>query len=111
MDAKITEVRKKTELEEQTCFPQYKGSLLHSLLRLEETRDFIIESKADGKYDLHLPGVKYPLLTFQSDGDDIVRCVFRIKYNEPVGEFDGEALVSTDRNNDRFGPMSKKHMH
>ena len=57
IDAKITEVRKKAELEEQTCFPTYKGSLLQSLLRLEETKDFIIESKADGKYDLHLcPG-------------------------------------------------------
>jgi len=106
--AKITEVRKKAELEEQTCFPQYKGSLLQSLLRLEETRDFIIESKSEGKYDLHLPGVKYPLLTFQSDGDEIVRCVFRIKYNEPVGEFEGEALVSTDRNNNRFGPDGKE---
>ncbi len=104
LDAKINEVRKKTELEELTCFPKYKGSLLQSLLMLEETRDFIIESKTNGKYDLHLPGVKYPLLTFQTYGDNIVRCVFRIKYNEPVGEFEGKALVSTDRNNERIGP-------
>ena len=104
IDAKITEVRKKAELEEQTCFPQYKESLLQSLLRLEETKDFIIESKTDGKYDLHLPGVKYPLLTFQAQGNDIVRCVFRIKYNEPVGEFNGEAIISTDNNNNRSGP-------
>ncbi len=66
LDTKISEIRKKAELEEHTCFPPYKGSLLRSLLRLEETKDFIIESKAEGKYDLHLPGVKYPLLTFQA---------------------------------------------
>ena len=104
IDVKITEVMKKAELEEQTFFPPYKGSLLQSLLRLEETKDFIIESKIDRKYDLHLPGVKYPLLTFQSDGVDIARCVFRIKYNEPVGEFNGEAIISTDSNNNRSGP-------
>jgi HJR/Mrr/RecB family endonuclease len=104
IDVKITEVRKKAELEEQTCFPQYEGSLLQSLLRLEETKDFIIESKTDGKYDLHLPGVKYPLLSFQVQGDHIVRCVFRIKYNEPVGEFSGEAIICTDSNNNRSGP-------
>ena len=77
---------------------------MQSLLRLEETKDFIIEPKADGKYDLHLPGVKYPLLTFQAIDGEVVRCVFRIKYNEPVGEFDGEALISVDRNNERIGP-------
>ena len=51
-----------------------------------------------------MPGVKYPLLTFQSHGNEIVRCVFRIKYNEPVGESEGEAIINTDRKNDRFGP-------
>jgi HJR/Mrr/RecB family endonuclease len=104
IDAKITDVRKKAELEEKDCFPPYKGSLLQSLLRLEETKDFIIESKLEEKYDLHLPGVKYPLLTFQAQDDEIVRCVFRIKYNEPVGEFNGEAIISTDSNNNRSGP-------
>jgi HJR/Mrr/RecB family endonuclease len=104
IDVKITEVRKKAELEEQTCFPPYKESLLQSLLRLEETRDFIIESKTDEKYDLYLPGVKYPLLSFQAQGDDIVSCVFRIKYNEPVGEFNGEAIIRTHSSNNRSGP-------
>ena len=101
---KIAEVRKNAEIEEQSCFPPYKGSLLQSILRLEETKDFIIEPRADGKYDLHLPGVKYPLLTFQARGEDVTLCIFRIKFNEPVGEFDGEALIWCDRNNDRFGP-------
>jgi HJR/Mrr/RecB family endonuclease len=104
LDTKISEIRKKAELEDQTCIPLYKGSLLQSLLRLEETKDFIIESKAEGKYDLHLPGVKYPLLTFQAYGDLVIKCVFRIKYNEPVGEFVGEAIINTDNNNNRFGP-------
>ena len=92
------------DAEEQSCFPQYKGSLFQSLLRLEETKDFIIEPRADGKYDLHLPGVKFPLLTFQAHSSEIIRCVFRIKNNEPVGEFDGAALIRSERNNDRFGP-------
>jgi HJR/Mrr/RecB family endonuclease len=108
LDAKIIEVRKEAELEEQTCFPPYKESLLRSLLRLEETKDFIIESKTEGKYDLHLPGVKYPLLTFQTHCNDVVRCVFRIKYNEPVGEFNGEAIINTDNNNDRYGPHGEE---
>ncbi len=102
--AKIDEVRKNAELEEHSCFPPYRGSLLQSLLRLEETKDFIIEPKADEKFDLHLPGVKYPLLTFQAQNEEVIRCVFRIKYNEPVGEFDGETLIRTERNNDRYGP-------
>jgi hypothetical protein len=101
---KIDEVKQKADLEEQIGFPQYKGTLLQSLLRLEETKDFIIEPRADGKYDLHLPGIKYPLLTFQARGDEVVRCVFRIKYNEPVGEFDGEILIGCDHNGCRFGP-------
>jgi HJR/Mrr/RecB family endonuclease len=104
LEAKISEVRKKAELEEQTCFPPFKGSLLRSLLRLDETKDFIIESKAEEKYDLHLPGVKYPLLTFQAYGDLVVKCVFRIKYNEPVGEFVGEAIINTDHSSNRSGP-------
>ncbi len=101
---KIDEVRKNGELEQHSCFPPYRISLLQSLLRLEETKDFIIEPKPDEKFDLHLPGVKYPLLTFQAQNEEIIRCVFRIKYNEPVGEFDGEALIRIERNNDRYGP-------
>ncbi len=104
LTSKIEEVRKNTDLRERSCFPLYKGSLLQSLLRLEETKDFIIETKADEKYDLHLPGIKYPLLTFQACDDNVIRCVYRIKYNEPVGELDGEAIIRSDRNNDRYGP-------
>jgi hypothetical protein len=104
LDAKITKARKNAELEVQSCFPPYKGSLLASLLRLEEKGEFMLESKTDEKYDLHLPGVKFPLLTFEIRAGEVSKCVFRIKYNEPVGEFDGEALIWCDRTNNRFGP-------
>ncbi len=101
LDGKIAEARKNADVEAQSMFPAYKGSLLQSLLRLEETRDFIIEPRTGEKYDLYLPGVKYPLLTFQAADGLVIRCVFRIKYNEPVGEFDGEALISTENGRSR----------
>jgi len=104
LDAKITKVRKNAELEVQSCFPPYKGSLLDSVLRLEDTGEFTLESRTDEKYDLHLPGVKFPLLTFEIRAGEVSKCVFRIKFNEPVGEFEGEALIWCDRTNDRFGP-------
>ncbi len=104
LDAKVTKARKNAELEVQSCFPPYKGSLLASLLRLEETGEFMLESRTDEKYDLHLPGVKFPLLTFEIRAGEVSKCVFRIKFNEPVGEFDGEVLIWCDRTNDRFGP-------
>ncbi len=101
--AKINELNKKAELEAKTC-PKYKGSLLQSLLKLEDTNDFIIEPRASGKYDVHLSGVEFPLLTFQALAGNVIRCVFRIKNKQPVAEFDGVALISTDRNNNRSGP-------
>ncbi len=105
LSKKIAEIRDKPDVEVQAHFPEYKGSLLQSLLRLGESKAFIVEPRAGGKYDLHVPGVKFPLLTFQahSDGDAVVRCVYRIKYNEPVSEADGEALIRSDHNN-RVGP-------
>jgi HJR/Mrr/RecB family endonuclease len=101
---KIADVREMVDLEVQACFPKYKGSLLESLLCLGETKNFLVESKAEGKYEVHLPGVKYPLLTFQTQNSEVLRCVFRIKYNEPVGENDGEALISINDAHVRVGP-------
>lgn len=101
---KIDEVRKKAKVKVQQGFPQFKGSLLQSLLKFEETGDFIIEPRTVGKYDLHLPGVKFPLLTFQSQVERVTRCIFRIKDNKPVGEHEGAALISFDRDNNRIGP-------
>ncbi len=49
-------------------------------------------------------GVKFPLLTFEIRAGEVSKCVFRIKFNEPVGEFEGEALIWCDRTNVRFGP-------
>ncbi len=104
ISSKIDEVRKKAKVKVQSGFPQYKGSLLQSLLKFEETGDFIIEPRTVGKYDLHLPGVKFPLLTFQAQGDRITRCILRIKDNNPVGEHEGTALINIDHDNIRIGP-------
>jgi HJR/Mrr/RecB family endonuclease len=104
LDGKISEVRKKAEVEVQPCFPEYKESLFQSLLSLEDTKVFLIEPRADTKYDLYLPGVKFPLLTFQVRLGEIIRCVYRIRNNEPVGEFEGAELIRSERNNGKFGP-------
>ncbi|MCL5876190.1 MAG: restriction endonuclease [Candidatus Bathyarchaeota archaeon] len=100
---KILELKEKADLEVQASFPKYQGSLLQSLLALEETKIFLVAPKADEKYDVHLPGVKYPLLTFQAQNGEVVRCVFRIKYNEPVTENDGEFLIGFDEDGNRSG--------
>jgi len=107
---KITAVMEKPDVDAQPHFPRFNGSLLQSLLKLGETKTFIVEHRNGGKYDLHVPGVKFPLLTFQAipDADTVVRCIFRIKYNEPVSEADGEALISSDRNSNRVGPDDKE---
>ena len=95
LDRKIAEARKNACQEEHYCFPPYQGSLLQSLLALGKAKDFILEARADGKYDLFLPGVKYPLLTFQADSGRVIGCILRIRYNEPVGEAEGTALISS----------------
>ena len=66
--------------------------------------DWIINEIKKRKYDLHLLGVKYPLLTFQVQSDMVVRCIFRIKNSGPVGENDGIVLIDCDRSNSRVGP-------
>jgi hypothetical protein len=73
-------------------------------LALSEIKDLVIEPQAGEKYDLYLLGVKYPLLTVQACSGVVTRCVYRIRYNEPVNEFDGEALIGSDDANNRFGP-------
>ncbi|MGD6934477.1 MAG: restriction endonuclease [Candidatus Bathyarchaeia archaeon] len=104
LDEKICEVKKKAEQEVQAGFPSYKGNLLDSLLGLEERKDFMIEKRAGEKYDVYFPGVKFPLLTFQVQNGVVSKLVYRIKYNESVGENDGETLIKCDRNGVRFGP-------
>ena len=101
---KIDDVRKKAILRGQPRFPEYRGSLLQTLLKFEETEKFIIEPKAGGKFDLHLSGVKFPLLTFQAHGDEVIRCIYRIKDNKPVGEHEGIMLICLDQENNRVGP-------
>ena len=104
LDNKIAEVKKKAEQEVQAGFPSYKGTLLDSLLGLEERKDFKIEKRTGEKYDVYFPGVSFPLLTFQVQNDVVSKLVYRVKYNESVGENDGEALIKSDRSGNRFGP-------
>jgi restriction system protein len=104
LDEKIAEVKRKMEQEVQAGFPSYKGTLLDSLLGLAERKDFILEKRAGEKYDVFFPGVKFPLLTFQVQNGVVSRLVYRIKYNESVGENEGEALIKSDRGGSRFGP-------
>jgi hypothetical protein len=101
---KIDEVRKKTSEKVQSRFPQYVGSLVQTLLKFEETGEFIIEPRTGGKYDLHLTGVKFPLLTFQARNNEVTRCVYRIIDNKPVGEHEGIVLIGSDRDNKKIGP-------
>jgi len=103
LSEKVCQVKKNADLDLQSCFPLFKVSLLQSLLRLQEEKKFIIEPRADEKFDLYLPGVKFPLLTFQTLRDSVIRCIYRIKYNEPVGESEGETLLSS-ADNQRSGP-------
>jgi restriction system protein len=105
--AKIKEAKNTVNDDVLACFPKYKESLLQSLISLEDTKDFILERKANGKYDILVPGVKYPVLSFQGRYEDVIRCVFRIKNNEPVGENDGSALIRSDRN-ERYGPDGER---
>ena len=105
LDRKILEVKKNVGLaEKRVGFPQYKNSLLQSLCRLDETEDFIVEQRTEGKYDLYLTNVKFPLLTFQANSEMVTRCIFRIKNNHPVGELEGVTLIGSDKNNLRVGP-------
>jgi restriction system protein len=108
LNAKITEVRKNADSEVQSVFPQYKESLMQTLLGLEETKDFLFEHKADGKYDVYLLGIRFPLLTFQVCLGEVIRCIFRIKNNEPVGESEGTVLIKNDRDNIRIGPDDER---
>ena len=105
LDRKISEVRAIVDIDEKNIyFPEYNGSLLQSLLRFDETEDFIVKERTGGKYDLYLHNVKFPLLTFQANSNIVTRCVFRIKNNHPVGELEGVTLIGSDKNNLRVGP-------
>lgn len=100
---KIELAKRKTEVQTEKNFPKYKGTLKQSLLKLADEKDFVIESRNDGVYDLYLFGVKYPLLTFQAESEAVTKCVYRIRYNEPVGENEGEVLINS-YDDTRVGP-------
>ncbi len=96
LSQKIEEVRKSSDAKPQSHFPRFEESLMASLLALEELGNFMIEPKAEGKYDLHLPTVKHPLITFHVQSGAVVRCVLRVKNNTPVNENEGIILISSD---------------
>ena len=101
---KIMEINKRKELTVQAALPKYACSLFDSLTSLTEHKMFLVEKRAGGKHDLFFPGVKFPILTFQVQKGIVTRLVFRVKYNEPVGESTGEILIRYDRAGNRFGP-------
>jgi restriction system protein len=105
LSAKIDEINEKVrELQEKVHFPRYAGSLLRSLVNLENMGIFVVERKENGKYDIHRHGIRYPVLSFQVRGlNTVTRCVFRIKNSKPVGEYEGNALIRSDRHF-RYGP-------
>jgi len=104
LEGKILEVKQQSELEVQYVFPQYRGTLVDSLFSLVEFKKFLIEQRGGKKYDLFFLGVKFPLLTFQVENNVVVKLVYRVRYNEPVGENEGEALISCDKSGSRYGP-------
>ncbi|MCW4030710.1 MAG: restriction endonuclease [Candidatus Bathyarchaeota archaeon] len=103
LQQKIAAVTSEEAVEAESGLPPYSESLLQSLLQLEVTKDFMIEARVGGKYDLYLPGVRFPLLTFQVQDGVVVRCVFRIINNEAVGEYEGVALIRFEHDV-RVGP-------
>ncbi len=99
----INQVTKKVKSNSQSSFPPFNSSLLESIFKLGELKIFIIEPRPGEKYDLFLPGVKFPLLTFQINNKLVTGCVYRIKYNEPKSESEGEMLIRCE-NGVRSGP-------
>jgi HJR/Mrr/RecB family endonuclease len=108
---KILEVKHKAELGTQIVFPTYQGTLLASLLALEEHKKFLIEKRVGEKYDVFFPGVTFPLLTFQVQNRQVIRLVYRIKYNEPVGENEGETLIKNDKNNSNSSRLNDAQVY
>jgi HJR/Mrr/RecB family endonuclease len=109
LSAKIDRINEKIkDSQEKVHFPKYKGSLIDSLLNLETMGIFVVERKDNSKYDIHRHGIRYPVLSFQTRGlNAVTRCVFRIKNNKPVGEYEGYALIHSDRHY-VYGPREEQ---
>ena len=95
---KIDEINNQTSNIDKIQLPPYKGSLVKSLHALEETKEFSIQTKDTGRYDLHIYGIKSPLLSFQTRFSTVTKCVLRFSGKEPISEADGEKLIWTKRN-------------
>jgi len=109
LSAKIDRINEKVkQTKEEVHFPKYRGSLLKSLISFEDMGIFVVERKNNGKYDVHRHGIRYPILSFQTRGlNTVTRCVFRIRNNKPVGEYEGHALIKSDRHY-RYGPRDEQ---
>ena len=109
LSAKIDEINNKISNNNHKIeFPDYKGSLLKSLLSLKSMNLFEIQKKENGKYDVYRHGVKYPVLSFRESFNNITHLSFRIKNNEPIPEYgsDSWSLISSDRGN-IYGPSGE----
>ncbi len=95
--AKIDEINAHiSDGKQEENLPTYKGSLFESLLALDKTEEFYIEPKENGKYDLHMHGIKYPLISFQTRFHYVSKCVLRFENKQPVGESDGRKIIWSD---------------
>ena len=72
--------------------------ILESLHALEDTKEFLLEAKDDNKYDLHIYGIKNPVVSIQTKLSHVSKCVPRFNGEEPVSEADGRKLIWTSRN-------------
>jgi HJR/Mrr/RecB family endonuclease len=99
LSAKIDSINSATKtLQEKPRFPEYNNSLFKSLLALNEMGIFYVETKENGKYDIHRHGLRFPLVSFQVQAlNRVTRCVLRIKDNKPIGECDSELIIWSKR--------------
>jgi HJR/Mrr/RecB family endonuclease len=105
LSAKIDQINEGFEnVKLRNPFPLFKDSLFQSLLNLEKTDLFLVKRKSQDKYYVYRHGIKFPVLSFKVHFNEVSRCVFRIKNNKPVGEYDGYALIRSDRHY-RYGPV------
>jgi len=88
-------------------FPSYESSLYRSLINLEKMDIFSLKNKNNGKYDIYRHGIRYPILSFRSNANQVNHLSFRIKKNEPIPEYGPSswALITSDRGS-IYGPGS-----
>ncbi len=95
--SKIAEINLSQQVQdEHRELPPFHGSLLEFLMALDRFSDFYVESKENGKYDVLIHGIRYPLVTFHTRLSHVSKCVLRFENRQPVGESDGRKLIWSD---------------